>query len=134
MTLADALAVLRPGLDPLRDYAVADAGAGPYLARWDAAALGPPPTAEQVAAVTPGQVRAARGAWVSCLAFISRIGPEKQAAVYAASNVDPSVGLLVFRLTAATEINAADPQVVAGITALVAAGVLTQGDADALLA
>jgi hypothetical protein len=58
VSLADALAYLRPDALPLRDYALADDGTGPRVAWWDAGAVGPQPTAEEVAAVTPGQVAA----------------------------------------------------------------------------
>ncbi len=58
VALADALGVLFPAAVPLRDYEVRDDGTGPRIAAWHLP--DPQPTAEQIAAVTPAQVAAAR--------------------------------------------------------------------------
>lgn len=61
VALADAVFVLFPNAAPLVDYVVSDAGSGPFISHWNEA-LGPQPTAEQLAAVTEQQVIDARGA------------------------------------------------------------------------
>lgn len=60
VTLADAIEVLHPTAVPLVDYEVRDDGKGQFVHTWNL--LVPPPTAEQVAAVTQSQVDAARTA------------------------------------------------------------------------
>ena len=62
MTTAEALEVLYPAAVPLVDYVVADDGSGQRVGRWDAARLGPEPTAGQLSAVTDEQVAEARDA------------------------------------------------------------------------
>ena len=61
VSLADAILVLFPAARPLVDFDVIDRGdgQGAQVAFWSAA-LGPPPTAAQLAAVTAQQVQAAR--------------------------------------------------------------------------
>lgn len=58
--LADAISVLFPAAVPLRDYTLVDDGSGPRIAAWHLP--DPQPTPEQLAAVTPEQVDAARKA------------------------------------------------------------------------
>jgi hypothetical protein len=55
-----ALEVLYPAAISLSDFIVTDSGSGPAITYWNEAALGPKPTPEQLAAVTPEQVNAAR--------------------------------------------------------------------------
>lgn len=55
VTTAEALSVLYPAAVPLVDYVVADAGSGAAITFWSSA-LGPVPTAGQLAAVTTQQV------------------------------------------------------------------------------
>jgi uncharacterized protein YkwD len=64
VSLAEAIRVLYPAADPLRDYSVSDDGSGPQIARWDEDRLGPIPTPEQIAVVTDADVAAARLAMV----------------------------------------------------------------------
>jgi hypothetical protein len=47
---------LYPNADPLRDYRVQDDGAGPYIAEWDEAKLGPRPTQEELDAVDVAKI------------------------------------------------------------------------------
>lgn len=61
MTLADAVFALRPAARPLADYRVEDDGTGSRIAFWSPA-LGPQPTAAELAAVTEQQVQDARDA------------------------------------------------------------------------
>ena len=81
VTLALALAQLRPDAVPGRDYLVRDDGRGPYLAGWDEAKLGPRPTAEEIArasqlaatrAESARQERADRRARISTLSKKTR--------------------------------------------------------------
>lgn len=53
MTLAEALMSLYPGANPNRDFRVDDNGAGPFIAYWDEAKLGPRPTQAQIDAAPP---------------------------------------------------------------------------------
>jgi len=60
VTLADALGVLLPTARPSLDYVVADDGDGPRVTYWNLP--DPPPTAEQISAVTAEHVAAVRKA------------------------------------------------------------------------
>ena len=53
MTLFDVILRRFPLAVPLRDFALADHsdGAGPFIAKWDATALGPQPTPDELAAL-----------------------------------------------------------------------------------
>lgn len=70
---------------------------------------------------------------ITPLDFLSRFGP-KQTAIMAAAQSNPTLLLLVTRASAAQEIDLADPEVRAGLDAIVAAGILTRVEADAILA
>jgi hypothetical protein len=58
VTIAQAIQVLYPLAEPLRDFAVYDTGTGPVITFWDTAALGVQPTQAQLDAVTQAQVDA----------------------------------------------------------------------------
>ena len=60
---ADAIAVLYPNINMVRDFVLTDEGNGPFISYWSES-LGPQPTAEQLAAVTQEQVDAAKLAMV----------------------------------------------------------------------
>lgn len=79
VTLADALGVLVPSAEPLRDYLVYDDGTGQRLAEWHLP--DPPPTAAQLAAVTDADVTAAR------------LARQRQAALAAAVSDGSGVGV-----------------------------------------
>jgi len=61
VTMDQALGVLVPDANPLRDYLIADNGSGQFISFWSAD-LGPQPTPAQLAAVTQAQVDAAMAA------------------------------------------------------------------------
>lgn len=58
VTLADALSVLYPAAEPLRDYTLVDDGTGPRIVAWNLPA--PQPTQAELDAVTEQQVVAVR--------------------------------------------------------------------------
>ena len=59
VTLSVLLSYLYPNADPLRDYAVADAGSGPFIEHWNLA-LGPQPTQAELDAVAVPAARTVR--------------------------------------------------------------------------
>lgn len=67
------------------------------------------------------------------LAFLDRLSPVKQVAVNEAGKANAMLGLLTFRLGCSQVVDLDDPQLVAGVDALVGEGVLEATDKTALL-
>lgn len=66
--------------------------------------------------------------------FMDRLPMQRQAEVTAAAMQSPALLLFMLRLTGAREVDPSHPETVAGVTALRAAGVITEQEAAALLA
>lgn len=79
------------------------------------------------------QPEANRSRIISSLEFMDRFSEQTQIAVVTAAQTNPQVKLWYDRLLAASEVNLDSPRVAAGVHALVAAGVITQAEADAAL-
>jgi hypothetical protein len=67
-------------------------------------------------------------------AFIRRIPPAKYVGILAASEQVPELAAYLARLDSAAEVWLGSPETIAGVAALVAMELLTQGEAAALLA
>jgi hypothetical protein len=85
--------------------------------------------AEEVAA-TQAAVQAAP---ITKLAFMDRFTLEELGAIYTAAKSDVMVEVFLDKLRLATEVILSDPSTVAGVQALVAAGLLTQERGDVIL-
>lgn len=66
--------------------------------------------------------------------WMDRISRETQLALYAAAQSNPALGFWLFRLGAAQVVEVGNPDTVAGVTAVFAAGLITAEDRAALLA
>ena len=66
--------------------------------------------------------------------FMDRLTEARQAEITAAAMGNAAVMLWLLRLLGATEVDPAHPETIAGVGALRAAGVITQPEAEALLA
>lgn len=80
------------------------------------------------------EVEAPRERQVTPLAFMQRLPAAKQAAIADAALKSPAILLLLLRLAGAQMVDLDDPETVAGVAALRAAGLLTADEAAAVLA
>jgi hypothetical protein len=67
-------------------------------------------------------------------AFMRRIPPDKYAAIIAAAEQSPQLSAYLARLDEVTRVRLGSAETISGVAALVAAGLLTQSEADAVLA
>lgn len=67
-------------------------------------------------------------------AWLERLSPQKQAAIMAGAVANPAVLLWVMKAAGEGSIDVTDPEAIAGVAALVAAGVLDSADQALLLA
>lgn len=70
---------------------------------------------------------------VSPLRWMDRLSREKQIALHMAGRENAQIGFLLFRLGAAQTVDPDDPETVAGVQAMQAAGLIDADDARALL-
>jgi len=70
---------------------------------------------------------------ISQTEFLRRIPAQKRIAIRAAAKTSPELADYMALLDATLTVNLADPDTIGGIKALVAAGILTQDEADVIL-
>lgn len=68
------------------------------------------------------------------LQFMDRLSAQRQAEIAAAATSSPSLLLSLLRLSGATEVDLDNPETIAVVSAMQSAGLISQAEADALLA